>query len=591
MKNITFLVLIVLIGCTAKVPEDIYNLKFEYRDSNYTWLITGYNFERKADTTNEASGKMVIEGANFMGFNHHFRLMQYIPVYVPVQNVEISLRCKAENYNDLIFKVICYDSEENPITTESAVVDNSGKWNKTTLRVNAENARILNVEIKGKADVSANPTDEKRSRLWLDEIEMTLDGKDIYHVNKCNDAPPSLLTEVDSIRTNVSSSDLGCYENVNALDDATIIAFGETIHGSETINETVFNHMKYLIKEKNVRLLLFEQSLNIGLLFNEYVNGNSNLNIDTLLHKYNFNSLFSPYAMKELLSWIKNFNAKTNDNVNIVGIDVDHASGHKILLNRFLLYFRFCNSETDSLLNFIFKEEYESALTFARNNKTKIAATVGAYNYEALLQAIQQNKYLKETKGIILNRDSIMWKNTVFAIDHYLKPEQKVVLYAHLGHINKKSVPYYNKPALGHFLSKSYSENYFTIGITVGQGTFNAWKDKGDSVIYCENISLQKPREGSLEYVCNKINAKAFFTVVPDKETMTHIRYQGSNYNKRRSHDLYYSLKARMDAFIYLNKSHGFKKPDEWYRSYREMSRSFIDRYKPVLDDYRSYQN
>ena len=104
--------------------------------------------------------------------------------------------------------------------------------------------------------------------------------------------------------------------------EAKILAIGETIHGTETMNDIAIDIIKNRIIHNNCRLILLEIPFENSFYINRYIEKDSNFKIDSI-STYFDRSLFSS-SFLSLIEWIKRHNSHSDKKVFFWGIDVNY---------------------------------------------------------------------------------------------------------------------------------------------------------------------------------------------------------------------------------------------------------------------------
>ena len=108
-------------------------------------------------------------------------------------------------------------------------------------------------------------------KLYLDKIEIKIGGKDI------NEGPlpstPIMANLKKSEIISLSLSDTNSFKRIPEIGNHKIVALGETIHGSESINEAAVELIKYQVLHNQCRFILLELPTEQSLYWNRYIQG------------------------------------------------------------------------------------------------------------------------------------------------------------------------------------------------------------------------------------------------------------------------------------------------------------------------------
>ena len=477
----------------------------------------------------------------------------------------MSLHAKSVVYKDLWLKMKCLDKNETTVAQDSVMLQSDGNWKETVLGVSGvDQAELVYIEIKGKTDFS----EKNNSALWLDKMSIKLDQAEIQDLNN-----PMSMRSGNSIKPSriISLSKENNFENLNKIDDLKnhrIIALGETVHGSESINKAACRFIQYLVEKENCKLVLFEYFFSRVMTWNRYIQGDTRINIDSLVTAEPF--LTSPDECIKLIHWLKNYNDTAREKVNLVGIDVASQLATSRGIVEYIAYLnRECGS-LDSLCFLVKINRLKEAWDYVRENDNIFKIQLEAGSYKTLIQSLKiygELNYSPNFHNYISLRDSFMWVNTKFALDNFLRDEdEKAVLYTHLGHANKLNSPPLATKSLGNNLYKDNETQYYVIGFLTGTGTITAWND---TILENDNL-LMPPPQGSLEHLCMEVGDDSFFFKLPEFNTLVSHRFQGNGYTPGPQFD-YCALNRRMDACVFIKESNGFEIPSDWPRTVHEV--------------------
>lgn len=119
-----------------------------------------------------------------------------------------------------------------------------------------------------------NRFDFRPSKVYLDRVTVHIAGQTIEQIHRDN---PFLIKRPDRLLDlaymNVFDEPDKSILQKTGLQDKRIIALGETVHGSSTINDNVFSIIKNSILYDNCRLVLLETDMGNGLKMNLYIHG------------------------------------------------------------------------------------------------------------------------------------------------------------------------------------------------------------------------------------------------------------------------------------------------------------------------------
>jgi erythromycin esterase-like protein len=155
------------------------------------------------------------------------------------------------------------------------------------------------------------------------------------------------------------------------------------------------------------------------------------------------------------------------------------------------------------------------------------------------------------------HRDYILWQNAKQVLENFIDDNSTVAINAHYAHLNKFTYVHFNEVVpLGQYLAEAYGNDYYHLGILLGQGEAGIKKTAKDSL----GIQiLQDPIKGSLEYLALQTNQDVFFKqgfVKSDKPLM--IRRSGNNRSIFQFIPAY--SPECMDGFVFIRNSTSYFK-------------------------------
>ena len=386
------------------------------------------------------------------------------------------------------------------------------------------------------------------------------------------DYVPALNANIQKINYASTTDDFQDLEFMGQLLHAKkVIALGEATHG--TREHVLFRDrmIRYLILNHNLKRIAIEYEM-AGLdRINHYViDPKDQSNLKEILNASGmFPSLISNELMKMII-WIKDYNKDKPalEKVHFEGMDVQYPAmvSNKILHTPKLMSM-LNEAEIKSLKEFakLFETDFSAAvpkellsdLTLVRKtlaigiNNLKDRDSVSIYTqYNALLsQSIKmRNKSMYLTRYY---RDKFMADNIAWIADQ-TQDHQKVVVWAHNGHISKGLLSKYN--AMGNWLEKKFGDKYYALALLAGEGSARLY-DAEDKTRRLTEIELPPlSNVNSLEYLFSKAKYENFFFNVQEAS-------KSGNFKNFFNQDLYIrsigaTLLTPFDVKVNLRKSY-----------------------------------
>jgi erythromycin esterase-like protein len=397
----------------------------------------------------------------------------------------------------------------------------------------------------------------------LDKITITIDNKDIERIN-CSGYEHKDILKKEYIHW-LERDSINIVNQIK-LADKKIIAIGETIHGSNEINEKAFQIIKSCILKNNCKLVLLEMGLPESLKCNLYIQGKLPEDAINEIKEEINKDLIQSSTFVDFLIWLRNYNKKVSDNVILLGlIDI-----HDPLSNPLFDYMNaFYSSQYKEiflpLLNNLHYSRFKETLTLMTSMNNELKEIMGNIEYEIFIYTLNRLIHTNERnisvistyKSILLN-DYYMWINAEKFIKDYISSDEKVLIYAHYNHVKKKNIPVanlYTYKNLGQYLSDNFNSSFSAIAITVGEGEISI---RGNSTQDFVITRLHPPMYGSIEHLFLKMS-NIYYPTHALENNVYLIRDLGNRRTLRHNEWEFSPLKDCADGIIFLRKSNSFK--------------------------------
>lgn len=578
-----FLTLFIAIPLLSAFPQDInekYNFGFESNldgiSGNWQAVIDGYRLDY--DTIERVEGKRSIILSRG-GMNIVLYLCLYQKILLPkyTDEISVSVFSKNLNYQNAWLKISGFDKSGGIIATDSVSIIGNNNWKEFVAKIKQKGMCILSIEIKAKEPFQGLRT---KVKLWLDNISVYCDGTNLLSIETPANEPTK--KELAAIKNNIPF-DTGMVLPETVLKEIgkkKIIGFGETVHGSMDIDKFKYNTIMQLISKYNCRLVLFEGSIDEVAQFGLYVQGYTidstflkfmppYTKIDTFYERLNFQSK----EHEKFINWVRDFNASHEDKVRIMGIDL-HAyynteNESPPFINRYISSMKLSSKIVDSLVAIINSGgKRRIPLQYAMKNEQELSRTMGNFNYMVLLQILKSRtdsalynlSFPELSEWQIAYRDYIMWQNVEQVLENFAGENSPVVISSHYTHLNKANKILFNEvTSLGQYLSQAYGDNFYHIGILLGQGEAGAMIQKKGRKFEPGVHKLIFPPKGSLEYLASLTNQAFFYKsgYVASKKPLL-MRFSGLESSNIQFYPIYFP--GSMDGFVFIRNSTSYFK-------------------------------
>ena len=346
-----------------------------------------------------------------------------------------------------MLKGIRIGKNEDVIGQDSVMI-NHEDWSADTLRLSLEKTKRLLVGIFAvgtedslKRNDAMEAIQGPAQKLWLDRMEILADGQDISHkfmsTLTCSD---KLL---DDYITPLDTVDL--YQNISISEGKKVVALGESVHGSSTIEYYKYELIKKLILENKCRLVLLESPITYTPYWNLLIQGKlpEEKLRKTIVQWQIMSGNFNGDQMTDFFLWLREFNLKAseNDKVYIAG-NVD-ATFPELVFNP--LYETICvyhdklNNQSSTISNESDKDiiynlmrllagrmQAEEALIYMEKNTRHLKDVMGNLNYDIFYYTLSRRVFLdtlKTSEQVLRNfqsRDYFMFQNSQWFMRHCL---------------------------------------------------------------------------------------------------------------------------------------------------------------------------
>lgn len=499
--------------------------------------------------------------------------------------IELKVRYKSENCPMLYLRLATIGDYERITATDTLFLPLSKEWTTSSRLINVCSVKLMSITVesvgnaKDKIETSVGRkgiTFKNNAKIWIDKIDIFVNGKKVTMSQFENEFTIS-LTKEDFVPFNIKSQ---CHL---PFLNKKILAIGETVHGTSTMNKVAIEIIKERIKNKNCKYVLLEMPLEFSFYINRYITGDQRFKLETI-NAY-FDALLFSKDFISFIQWLKDYNSVRKDKVSFIGIDKDYTDllAQVNLFNFFYTINQGVNNrEVDkiciSLLSQTKQLPYKTSLVlFDKNNAFK---SMLSEKESKLIRSCLTNK--DYSCYSFFQRDSIMYQRVRYVVNNLLKEDETITMFCHFGHTNylcEKELVDPDDWSLGHYMKNDYKCDYCNIALVTEFGNFLTTND------YCKikEENLQNAPCNSLEYLIGKHGVESCYLSM-DKFTcsdVTNIRFLG-NKNKRKQ---FISLipKSRMDGVIFIKQSFAIHKSVEMLNKLFDINVITMDAYEHAL--------
>lgn len=569
---IALLLLVIPALCIAQQRyfTDSYNLSFEQKEN----ITRGWVNGKKASSlvykidSSEAHLPLCISQQVIWKARERLRVdfpgeQKLVLPETSASKAVIFINCKSMHLKQACLLIAGIDKNENLLFTDTVQILSNDRWQEFSHSVSMKGVTFIQLKIRAEGSDStyekgsAMTSKSCEQKLWLDELRIEADGKDInsFPDNTADFFNPEKIHSQDVVPLSFDNSAL--YDQIPELNTKRIVALGESAHGSKTLHEIEHDIMKHQIEKGNCKLVLIEAPMEQFISVNRFIQGDESFLLDSILSDLKY-TLIPVNETRDLLVWLKNYNKTAREKVWIAGIDQDWSANYWYWLRNYLYY---VNKEKHSKAVYLMLDTLFFAPTWKSISPLIKVTEIIQKNRPELLTVmspteIEQIEYYiesflrRESANNKTTRDFELFSTAQFLINKICAKEDRIIVRAHFFHANYVDGDHYDDPSFGHFMKEYYGNTYSNIGLLTGIGNLMV-SDKGKFTIK----SLQPPVPNSLEYKLSQVGADYFY-VSADRLNcpLAKIRRLAFAYYENQFESTI-SPQGRMDGVIYIQKS------------------------------------
>lgn len=556
--------------------QDLFNLDFHLIDSlNFQWHVSQLPM-MKIDSTQQIQGKypLVIfpekvnrNSIHSLGRENHPIMLNLhqafqLPVGYENDTVTVDLHIRPIGMNKIYLWVIGMNLHQELLRTGSVILSNKDEWQTVRCSLPLKDVRHLTVGIVGHSK-RKDQFDFLPSKVYLDRMVIRVAGQDIAQVCRSKSLSVEQMGRLSGlVYENVfDESDESILQKIG-LQNKKIIALGETVHGSATINKYAFEIIKNSILYDNCRLVLMETEMGVGLKMNLYVCGQSHESSIQELMRDVAGYLFDLEELESFLVWLRKHNTVSTTKVRILGIEGTYNYTSNALFDYMYEFY----SEIDkplfySILKGLSRLQFEDVQDVVNQNKERLVKWMGSDEYglfvdvlNGIIRMNNDSRTPEEYFYAMLNRDFDLYDNARTFIGKLLKEDEKVIVYTHYKHAQKKesvtgSFPYMH--TMGSRLVAKFQNDYAVVALTVGCGEILTRYNTDSLCVH----KLEESPVHTLESVWMRTGLNDMYTPTqPLGDSVYCIRSIGNSPRWNKNYE-YTNLDACADGIIYFRNS------------------------------------
>ena len=378
----------------------------------------------------------------------------------------------------------------------------------------------------------------------------------------------------------------GNYENLPFMDNQ-ILAVGETIHGTSTMNAIAMDVIKERVLKHQCKLVVLELPMESSFYINRYVKNDPRFKRDYVAH-YLEGTLFGEATMR-FVDWLRQYNATHNNSVSVLGFDTNSEwlMGQVDLFNFF--YTLNDGNKSPEMAAFCKAVLHDMRISSQRNVSALLDSSKSVRDSlredERLLvhKAIRLMQWYAKQPMKYAQRDWLMAHFTQFAVDSVFPKETVVTMYGHALHLNNALALGYVHPdyfSTGHFLKKTYGERYCNVDIATYQGETIVSEKFGSF----SGGKLAAVPMRSVEYQLGQLGVDSVYLPMSKLLRNEVLQMRAAGNGSLKVQLLYCYPQARVDGVLFVRKVEPVMKSEQTIKEWKMGSMPMFNAYKEALD-------
>lgn len=473
-------------------------------------------------------------------------------------SVPVNIHIKYQNRNCLSSQLVAYFFNRNAelMNSDTLLLPQTVEWTEIRGEIKTRNCDFFTLTLEAQGI-----SDKAPGFLSIMGLSLSAKGKAL---------PTTKEREVCSIK----SSYIHPWEELlySPLMNKKILALGETVHGTETLDGLAFSLMKERVLHHNSKLLLLELPIEYTMALNRYVKNDKNFDQSYTDIEHRLKGTLFSDSILQFVNWLKEYNATHNNEVSLYGVDFNpiHLDSKVDLCNFLYTLNKECVSTVDSLCNVLLNNDSkanEILYLLDANESLKQRLTEIEYN---LLRHCLSNWDIRSTIMRFGMRDNVMAVTTQKVVAPFDSLNSTTTMFLHFGHTayhgielsDNAFVKFSDNQSMGHQLKKIFADDYACLALTCSQGKATL----GEQNTF-KTRTLKDVPKSSIEYQMSKKAKSISFLSIKNLPTSCtyHIRHIGNKYSENQFFRL--APQAWMDGIVLVEEVEACKKENEFAQS------------------------
>lgn len=446
--------------------------------------------------------------------------------------IDVRMKYKTQRCKSLLLTFYAIGEKANVMSADTIVLPLEEDWTEHAFSLPVKSAFSIEVSIEAEGAQK-----EKTGDVSIAYLDISSDGYPLDHM--VNAYPPR----------KISPSSITKWEDLlsSSIMEKKILALGETVHGTKTLNDIGLELMKERILRHHCKLIVIEMPLSVTLYMNRYVQNDPRYSYENIKK---FVEPFCTIGIAPFLHWLKEYNASHCNEITLLGVD---GEAYSILGKMNLYNFLDCANSDGLLDSLCYNIMYH---VDSVNVDTNVTRKLLSDNETELLQYCINNMREHQTsRKSLVHRDEKMAEMMQILDSMYLDSDITATFYGHFSHANyvtTSSVSFiHNSPSMGCLLKQNFGADYSCIALSTSIG--DAWYStiKNEREVH----PIQKAPDGSMENAISSEDGAIGY--LPMDELSYHdvfkIRFASAIYGSNEFS--YWPSKTCMDGMVVVNKA------------------------------------
>jgi erythromycin esterase len=391
----------------------------------------------------------------------------------------------------------------------------------------------------------------------------------------------------DTAEPNDDFSDLQALKDI--IGKARIVSLGEATHGTSEFFKMKHRLLKFLVEEMSFTAFAIEATMPEAFFVNDYVHTGKGDPARLLSGLYFWT--WNTQEVLDMILWMRQYNQQTSGpGVSFFGFDMqtpreamDHVEAYVATVQpdsldyvreRYACFRPYQVGESDykkisTSAQQACRLDLQTVYEFLQDHQADFEAQTSP---EAFALALQHARLAVQAEDAFSSadwqvRDDYMAENVHWLLDTWLGPDDKIVLWAHNGHV--ANVPDYSPRSMGTTLRRSYGDDMVIMGFSFFSGSLNARliSDDGQQVQGLQAHIAPPPPADAYAFHFNLVELPRFFLNLRDLDHgdpqirwlfgPRRFRSIGAAYNANYDPSFYYAahLRREFDVIIYFSNT------------------------------------